>query len=131
VWMPGFLPFVTGILLFVGLTWFGSFGEPPLYMAALAFTAYGVHWFAIGLGNGGSDHTQCRRLVAAPGDEYERCVPERSAPRCLCDRIGLLDERRRSAENSLVDAYMRLVRQGYGKDAEPARLASESDRARG
>jgi hypothetical protein len=47
--MPGFLQFVTGILLFVGLTWFGSFGEPPLYMAALASTAYVVHWFAIGL----------------------------------------------------------------------------------
>jgi hypothetical protein len=48
--MPGFLQFVTGIILFVGLTWFGSFTQKPLYMAALAFTAYGVHWFALGLG---------------------------------------------------------------------------------
>src|SRR3954453_3801802 len=48
--MPGFLQFVTGILLFVGLTWFSSFTEKPLYMAALAFTAYGVHWWALGLG---------------------------------------------------------------------------------
>ena len=50
IWMPGFLQFVTGILLFVGLTWFDSFTDPPLYMAALAFTAYGVYWFALGLG---------------------------------------------------------------------------------
>ena len=50
VWMPGFLQFITGIILFVGLAWFGSFGAGPDYMAALAFTAYGVHWFALGLG---------------------------------------------------------------------------------
>jgi len=50
IWMPGFLQFVTGVLLFVGLTWFGSFTDKPLYMAAVAFTAYGVHWWAIGLG---------------------------------------------------------------------------------
>ena len=48
--MPGFLQFITGVYLFVGLSWFHSFREKPLYMAALAFTAYGVHWFAIGLG---------------------------------------------------------------------------------
>jgi hypothetical protein len=49
VWMPGFLQFVTGVYLFAGLTLFGTFtSTPPLYMAALAFTAYGVHWFAIG-----------------------------------------------------------------------------------
>jgi hypothetical protein len=49
VWMPGFLQFVTGVILFVGLTWFDSFTAKPLYMAAVAFTAYGVHWWAIGL----------------------------------------------------------------------------------
>ena len=49
VWMPGFLQFVTGVILFVGLTWFDSFTDKPLYMAAVAFTAYGVHWWAIGL----------------------------------------------------------------------------------
>jgi hypothetical protein len=27
---------------------FGTLRTPALYMAALAFTAYGVHWFAIG-----------------------------------------------------------------------------------
>jgi len=48
IWMPGFLQFVTGIYLFAGLTLFGTFTAPALYMAALAFTAYGVHWFAIG-----------------------------------------------------------------------------------
>jgi hypothetical protein len=48
IWMPGFLQFITGIYLFTGLTLFGTFTSAPLYMAALAFTAYGVHWFAIG-----------------------------------------------------------------------------------
>ncbi|MGH7642867.1 MAG: hypothetical protein ACRENX_07640 [Candidatus Dormibacteria bacterium] len=48
IWMPGFMQFLAGTYLFVGLTWFHSFSAPPLYMAALAFTAYGVHWFAIG-----------------------------------------------------------------------------------
>jgi hypothetical protein len=49
VWMPGFMQFLTGIYLFAGLTLFGTFtSAPPLYMAALAFTAYGVHWFALG-----------------------------------------------------------------------------------
>lgn len=48
IWLPGFCQFVTGILLFVGLTWFKVFKDAPLYMAALAFSAYGIHWFAIG-----------------------------------------------------------------------------------
>jgi hypothetical protein len=47
-WMPGFMQFLTGIYLLVGLTWFNVFGHAaPLYMAALAFTAYGIHWFAM------------------------------------------------------------------------------------
>jgi hypothetical protein len=49
IWMPGFMQFVTGIFLWVGLAWFHSFRAAPLYMAALAFTAYGVHWFSLGL----------------------------------------------------------------------------------
>ncbi|WP_042394327.1 hypothetical protein [Streptacidiphilus carbonis] len=50
VWMPGFCQLLTGLILFIGLTWFQVFAKsPPLYMAALAFTAYGVHWFAIGM----------------------------------------------------------------------------------
>ncbi|HEX7106915.1 MAG TPA: hypothetical protein VF218_13190 [Acidothermaceae bacterium] len=48
IWMPGFMQLLTGTYLFVGLAWFHTFREKPLYMAALAFTAYGVHWFAIG-----------------------------------------------------------------------------------
>ncbi len=50
IWMPGFLQFVTGTYLFLGLTIFPDAfaGATPLYMAALAFTAYGVHWFALG-----------------------------------------------------------------------------------
>jgi hypothetical protein len=43
------MQFLTGVYLFVGLTWFHTFREKPLYMAALAFTAYGVHWWAIGM----------------------------------------------------------------------------------
>ena len=48
IWLPGFFQFVTGIILFIGLTWFQVFKEPPFYMAALAFTAFGIHWFALG-----------------------------------------------------------------------------------
>jgi hypothetical protein len=48
VWLPGFFQFVAGVILFLGLALFGTFKAAPLYMAALAFTAYGIHWFAIG-----------------------------------------------------------------------------------
>ena len=38
-WMPGFMQFLTGTYLLVGLTWFGVFqNTAPLYMAGLAFT---------------------------------------------------------------------------------------------
>lgn len=48
LWMPGFMQFLTGTYLLVGLTWFGVFtATPPLYMAGLAFTAFGIHWFAL------------------------------------------------------------------------------------
>lgn len=48
LWMPGFMQFITGIVLLIGLTWFNVFGKAaPLYMAAVAFTAYGIHWFAM------------------------------------------------------------------------------------
>ncbi len=43
------MQFITGVYLMVGLSWFPVYtSAAPLYMAALAFTAYGVHWFAIG-----------------------------------------------------------------------------------
>jgi hypothetical protein len=49
LWMPGFMQFVAGLYLFAGLTLFGTFtSQPPLYMAAFAFTTYGIHWFALG-----------------------------------------------------------------------------------
>jgi hypothetical protein len=48
IWLPGFCQFVTGVYLFVALTWLGSLSEPILYTAALAFSAYGIHWFALG-----------------------------------------------------------------------------------
>jgi hypothetical protein len=51
-WMPGFMQFITGVYIIVGLTWFEVFAKPtanfsPFYMAGLAFTAYGIHWFAM------------------------------------------------------------------------------------
>jgi len=40
--------FLTGVYLIVGLTWFNVFGSAaPLYVAGLAFTVYGIHWFAM------------------------------------------------------------------------------------
>ena len=49
IWMPGFCQFVTGVILFVGMTWFQVFTkDKALYMAALASSAYGIHWFALG-----------------------------------------------------------------------------------
>ena len=49
VWMPGLCQLLTGLVLFVGLTWFPVFTDDRvLYMAALAFSAYGIHWFALG-----------------------------------------------------------------------------------
>jgi hypothetical protein len=47
-WMRGFCQFLTGVYLIVGLTWFNVFGSAaPLYMAGVAFTVYGIHWFAM------------------------------------------------------------------------------------
>jgi len=48
IFLPGLCQVVTGILLFVGMTWFKVFTDAPLFMAALAFSAYGIHWFALG-----------------------------------------------------------------------------------
>lgn len=57
IWMGGFMQFITGVYLMVGLSWFPVYtSKAPLYMAAVAFTAYGVHWFAIGW----------RRYIGAP-----------------------------------------------------------------
>lgn len=49
IWMPGLCQLLTGLILFIGLSWFQVFtGNKALYMAALAFSAYGIHWFALG-----------------------------------------------------------------------------------
>jgi hypothetical protein len=48
VFLPGLCQVVAGVILFVGLTWFQVFTDPVLYVAALAFSAYGIHWFALG-----------------------------------------------------------------------------------
>ncbi len=48
IWLPGFCQFVAGTILFIGMSWFNVFKAAPLYMAAFAFSAYGIHWFAIG-----------------------------------------------------------------------------------
>jgi hypothetical protein len=66
-WMSGFMQFITGIYLMIGLTWFGVFDKAaPLYMAALAFTAYGVHWFAV---------AYRRYIGASPGAEGWMAIP--------------------------------------------------------
>lgn len=49
IWMPGFCQFFAGVYLFLGLTIFNAFQATPVfYTAALAFTVYGIHWFAMG-----------------------------------------------------------------------------------
>ena len=49
IFMPGFMQFIAGTYIFLFL----MIRRPPrstpiLYMAGLAFTSYGVHWFALG-----------------------------------------------------------------------------------
>lgn len=48
IFLPGLCQFVAGVLVFVGLTVLQVFDDKTLYMAALAFSAYGIHWFALG-----------------------------------------------------------------------------------
>ncbi|MGH9065268.1 MAG: hypothetical protein ACRD0L_15105, partial [Acidimicrobiales bacterium] len=56
IWLPGLMQLFAGVYLFAGLTLFDTFTTPDLYAAALAFTAYGIHWFAIGWNRmGGAD----------------------------------------------------------------------------
>lgn len=50
IFLGGFGQLLTGIYLMIGLTWFPVFANAaPLYMAAVAFSLYGIHWFVIGL----------------------------------------------------------------------------------
>jgi hypothetical protein len=48
IFMPGLCQLLAGTYLFVGLTWFQVFHDKVLFMAALAFSVYGIHWFALG-----------------------------------------------------------------------------------
>jgi len=48
IFMAGLCQLVTGLILFLGLTLFRVFQDDALYMAALAFSAYGIHWFVLG-----------------------------------------------------------------------------------
>lgn len=49
IFFGGFMQFITGVYLMVGLSWFPVYrNASPLYMAAVAFTAYGVHWIILG-----------------------------------------------------------------------------------
>lgn len=48
IFLPGLCQVVTGLLLFIGLALSHGYTDPPLYMAAVAFSAYGIHWFALG-----------------------------------------------------------------------------------
>jgi hypothetical protein len=66
IWMPGFMQFLTGIYLWTGLVLFHSFRSPTLYMAALAFTAFGVHWFALGLARALGGDARPNEFMAVP-----------------------------------------------------------------
>lgn len=103
IWLPGFCQFVTGVLLFVGLTWFQVFKEAPLYMAALAFSAYGIHWFALGYNRWqGSDprpNAASGGLHGHLGDGADRVLPGRG----LAGRLAVL--------RSNGDLCQRLLRQ--------------------
>jgi hypothetical protein len=66
VWLPGFCQFVTGVYLFVALTWLGSLRDPVLYTAALAFSAYGIHWFALGWNRYQGNDVRPTGLMAIP-----------------------------------------------------------------
>ncbi|MDQ0189505.1 hypothetical protein JI721_01445 [Alicyclobacillus cycloheptanicus] len=58
MFLGGFGQLITGIYLMVGLSWFPVYrNAPPLYMAAVAFSVYGIHWIVLGLRRyTGSDH---------------------------------------------------------------------------
>lgn len=50
IFLGGVGQLLTGTYLMVGLSWFPVYrNAPPLYMAAVAFSIYGIHWIVIGL----------------------------------------------------------------------------------
>ena len=68
VWMPGFMQFLTGVYLFVGLSWFNSFRAPALYMAALATRTASAS-------RSRHESGSSRRLRAAPSSPRRPCPP--------------------------------------------------------
>jgi len=66
IWMSGFCQFFVGAYLFAGLAWFGTFKAPALYTAALAFSAYGIHWFVIGWNRYQGNDTRPDAVMAVP-----------------------------------------------------------------
>jgi hypothetical protein len=48
IWMAGFCQFVTGVYLLVALTWLESRRNSSSTPRDWPFSAYGIHWFAIG-----------------------------------------------------------------------------------
>ena len=49
IFLGGFGQFITGVYLMVGLSWFPVYRDAaPLYMAAVAFSVYGIHWIVLG-----------------------------------------------------------------------------------
>jgi hypothetical protein len=48
IWLPGLMQLFAGAYLFAGLCLFETFHSGGDFAAALAFTAYGIHWFGIG-----------------------------------------------------------------------------------
>ena len=75
------------------------------------------------------DGTQRRGLLAPPSEEHQRRVPQRRAPGRLGNRIGFLDQRRRSDELPGVQMNAGAVSQRDRKDGERTSLASKADRA--
>lgn len=66
IWIPGFMQFFTAIILWTYIAIYDITPPNILYMAAVAFTAYGVHWFALGLSkqNGGDARVDGYMAVA-------------------------------------------------------------------
>ncbi|KPV42412.1 hypothetical protein [Alicyclobacillus ferrooxydans] len=49
IFLGGFGQLITGTYLMIGLSWFPVYrNAAPLYMAAVAFSAYGIHWIVLG-----------------------------------------------------------------------------------
>ncbi len=67
MFLGGFGQLLTGTYLMVGLSWFPVYRDAaPLYMAAVAFTIYGIHWIVLGL----------RRYTGSePGPEAWMAIP--------------------------------------------------------